>query len=178
MLLLMGFLWLVGPSPSIVRAVSMGELALLGLWLGRGRLDVYGVLTLTALGGLIAQPAWLFDVGFQLSYLAVLGLTLSGRAAARLPERWPQWLRLAVVATLLAETFTLPVVAGNFHQVPLVGLPANLLAEAVMTPLVPLGLLAGLLGPLGWLVNSVDGLLLDALLWTARTITDHAHRDG
>jgi competence protein ComEC len=64
MVLLLGFLWLVGFAPSIVRAVSMAELGLLGLWLGRGRLDVYGVLSLTALGGLIAQPAWLFDAGF------------------------------------------------------------------------------------------------------------------
>ncbi|WP_407540441.1 ComEC/Rec2 family competence protein [Deinococcus radiomollis] len=169
MLLLLGFLLLVGFAPSIVRAVSMGELALLGLWLGRGRLDVYGVLSLTALGGLIVQPAWLFDVGFQLSYLAVLGLTLSGRAAAWLPERWPEWVRLALVASLLAEAATLPVVAGNFHQLSLVGLPANLLAEAVMAALVPLGFLAGLMGPLGWLPNSLNGLLLDALLWVAGT---------
>ena len=168
MALLLGFLWLVGTAPSIVRAVSMGELALTGLWLGRGRLDVYGVLCLTALGGLAVQPAWLFDVGFQLSYLAVLGLTLSGRAAALLPERWPEWLRLALVASLPAEAGTLPV-AGNFHQLPLVGLPANLLAEAVMAALVPLGFLAGLLGPLGWIPNSLSGLLLGALLWIART---------
>ena len=169
MALLLGFLWLVGTAPSIVRAVSMGELALLGLWLGRGRLDVYGVLCLTALGGLTAQPAWLFDTGFQLSYLAVLGLTLSGRAAAKLPERWPEWLKVPVTATLLAEGFTLPVVAGSFHQLSIVGLPANLLAEAVMVALVPLGFLAGLLGPLGWLPNTINGLLLDALLWIAQT---------
>ncbi|MGY2895395.1 DNA internalization-related competence protein ComEC/Rec2 [Deinococcus sp. UYEF24] len=169
MLLLPGFLLLVGFAPSIVRAVSMGELALLGLWLGRGRLDVYGVLSLTALGGLAVQPAWLFDVGFQLSYLAVLGLTLSGRAAAWLPERWPEWVRLPLVASLLAEAATLPVVAGNFHQLSLVGLPANLLAEGVMAALVPLGFLAGLMGPLGWLPNSLNGLLLDALLWISGT---------
>ena len=169
MALLLGFLWLVGTAPSIVRAVSMGELVLIGLWLGRGRLDVYGVLCLTALGGLIAQPAWLFDAGFQLSYLAVLGLTLSGRATTKLPERWPEWLKLPVTATLLAEAATLPVVAGSFHQLSLVGLPANLLAEAVMAALVPLGFVAGLLGPLGWLPNTVNGLLLDALLWIAQT---------
>ena len=120
MALLLGFLWLVGTAPSIVRAVGMGELALLGLWLGRGQLDVYGVLCLTALGGLTAQPAWLFDAGFQLSYLAVLGLTLSGRAAEKLPERWPEWLKVPVTATLLAEGFTLPVVAGSFRQLSIV----------------------------------------------------------
>jgi competence protein ComEC len=111
----------------------------------------------------------LVHLTYQLSYLAVLGLTLSGRAAARLPARWPEWLRLALVATLLAEAATLPVVAGNFHQLPLVGLPANLIAEALMALLVPLGFLAGLLGPLGWLANSLTGWLLSGLLWTAQT---------
>jgi competence protein ComEC len=99
----------------------------------------------------------------------VLGLTLSGRAAAKLPERWPEWLRLALVATVLAEAATMPVVAGNFHQLPLVGLPANLIAEGLMAALVPLGFLAGLLGPLGWLANSLTGWLLSGLLWTAQT---------
>ncbi|WP_425146493.1 DNA internalization-related competence protein ComEC/Rec2 [Deinococcus sp.] len=167
--LLLGFLWLVGPTPSITRAVLMGAAALLGQWLGRGRLDVYGVLGLTALAGLAAQPAWLFDVGFVLSYLAVLGLTLSTWAAGRLPARWPEWIKLPLVATVLAEAATLPVVAGSFHQLPLASLPANLLAEAVMAALVPLGFLAGLLGPLGWLPNLLNGWLLDALLWIART---------
>ncbi|ULH14860.1 DNA internalization-related competence protein ComEC/Rec2 [Deinococcus sp. KNUC1210] len=170
MIVLLGaFLWLVGPSPSITRAVLMGAAVLAGQWSGRGRLDVYGVLALTALVGLAAQPAWLFDVGFVLSYLAVLGLTLSSWAASRLPERWPTWIRFPLVATVLAEAATLPVVAGSFHQVPLTGLPANLLAEGVMAALVPLGFLAGLLGPLGFVPNALNGLLLNALLWIAHT---------
>ncbi|GGR37992.1 ComEC/Rec2 family competence protein [Deinococcus ruber] len=170
MIVLLGaFLWLVGPSPSITRAVLMGAAVLAGQWFGRGRLDVYGVLALTALVGLAAQPAWLFDVGFVLSYLAVLGLTLSNWAAGRLPPSWPEWIRFPLVATVLAEAATLPVVAGSFHQLPLTGLPANLLAEGVMAALVPLGFLAGLLGPLGFMPNLLNAWLLSALLWIAHT---------
>ena len=161
---LAGFLWLVGPSPSITRAVLMGSLVLLSLWLGRGQLDVYGVLGLAAIASLLYQPGWLFDVGFQLSFLAVLGLTLSGKVAALLPERWPLWLRLALVVTPCAEFATLPVVLSTFGQLPLLSMPANLAAAALMSVLVPLGYLAGVLGPLAGAVNWLLGPLANALL--------------
>ncbi|MHA0037571.1 DNA internalization-related competence protein ComEC/Rec2 [Deinococcus sp. PESE-13] len=162
-------LLLVGATPSITRAVLMGGVALLALMVGRGRPDPLGIVALTASACLLLFPLWLLDVGFQLSFLAVLGLLLSGKLAERLPARWPQWLRLALAATVLAELATLPVIAHNFGQLPLVGLPANLLAAPIMAVLVPLGFLAGLLGPAGGLVNWVVAPLASALLWVAQT---------
>ncbi|MDL2344418.1 DNA internalization-related competence protein ComEC/Rec2 [Deinococcus sp. MIMF12] len=158
------YLMLVGVSPSIFRAVLMGLAVLLAFALGRGRPDPYGTVALAAVACLLPFPLWLLDVGFQLSFLAVLGLTLSGRLAARLPERWPMALRLALVATVLAELATLPVIAGTFGQLPLVGLPANLVAGVIMAALVPVGFLAGLLGPLGVVLSPLTGLLASALL--------------
>jgi len=158
------YLLLVGVSPSIFRACLMGGAVLLAYAIGRGRPDPYGVIALAAVLCLLPFPLWLLDVGFQLSFLAVLGLSLSGKLAARLPGRWPLWLRLALVATVLAELATLPVIAGTFGQLPLVGLPANLIAGVLMAALVPLGFLAGLLGPLAVTVNWLTGLLASALL--------------
>lgn len=160
---------LVGLSPSITRAVLMGFAGLLALVIGRGRPDPLGTVALAAAVCLLLFPLWLLDIGFQLSFLAVLGLLLSPRAAARLPERWPLWLRLALCATVLAELATLPVIAHNFGQLPLVGLPANLLAAPIMAALVPLGALAGVLGPAGGIVNVLAGPLASALLWVAQT---------
>ncbi|ABF45874.1 DNA internalization-related competence protein ComEC/Rec2 [Deinococcus geothermalis DSM 11300] len=164
LLFLAPYLLLVGVSPSLLRAVLMGGAVLAGYALGRGRLDPYGTLALAAVLCLLLFPRWLLDVGFQLSFLAVLGLTLSARLAERLPARWPRWLRLPLAATLLAELATLPVVAGTFGQLPLVGLPANLLAGALMAALVPLGFVAGLLGPFALAVNWLTGLLASLLL--------------
>lgn len=162
--LLFYLLGLVGPSPSITRAVLMGLSVLLALALGRGRPDPLGVIALAAVACLLPFPGWLSDLGFELSFLAVLALTQSARLAARLPERWPQALRLAVAATVLAELGTLPLTASTFGQVPLVGLLANLLAGPIMTLLVPLGFVAGLLGPLGGVVNLAVHPLAAALL--------------
>ncbi|THF84869.1 DNA internalization-related competence protein ComEC/Rec2 [Deinococcus sp. KSM4-11] len=167
--LLIGYLALVGLSPSITRAVIMGGVVLIALAVGRGRVDPYGLSALAALVCLLLFPLWLLDIGFQLSFLAVLALTLAGRAAERLPDTWPLWLRSALAATVLAELATLPVIAGAFGQLPLVGLPANLLAAPIMAALVPAGFLAGLLGPLAAPLNLINGLLAHALLWIAQT---------
>ena len=166
-LLVVYLLFLVGVSPSITRAVVMGGTALVGLALGRGKTDPLGTIALAALVCLLFFPLWLLDLGFQLSFLAVLALTFSGRLADRLPERWPRALRLALSATLLAEAATLPLTAAHFGQIPLVGLPANLAAEVLMTALVPLGFVAGLLGPAAGLVNWLVGPLASLLLGLA-----------
>ncbi|MBZ9713142.1 DNA internalization-related competence protein ComEC/Rec2 [Deinococcus multiflagellatus] len=166
-LLLPYLLLLVQPSPSITRAVIMGAAVLLALALGRGRPDPLGLIALAALACLLLFPLWLLDVGFQLSFLAVLALTQTPRVAERLPARWPHALRLAISATVLAELGTLPVVAGSFGQLPLVGLPANLVAGVIMAALVPLGFVAGLLGPLAAPLNVACGLLASALLAVA-----------
>lgn len=155
---------LVGVSPSITRAVIMGIAVGIGLAIGRGKPDSLGTIALAALACLLLFPLWLLDIGFQLSFLAVLGLMFSGKLAERLPKSWPLALRLALSATILAELATLPVIASNFGQIPVVGLPANLLAELVMILLVPLGFLAGLLGPMAVAVNWLVGPLASVLL--------------
>ncbi|WP_291423787.1 DNA internalization-related competence protein ComEC/Rec2 [Deinococcus sp.] len=158
---------LVGVSPSITRAVIMGLAVLVGLAIGRGKPGALGTVALAALACLLLFPLWLLDTGFQLSFLAVLALLFSGQLAGRLPERWPHALRLALAATVLAELGTLPLIASNFGQVPLVGLPANLLAELLMAVLVPLGFVSGLLGPAAGLVNWAVGPLASLLLGLA-----------
>lgn len=168
-LLLLLFLWVVGLSPSIFRAVLMGWAVLLGWALGRGRPDPLATLSLAALICLLPFPLWLFDLGFQLSFLAVLGLGLTPQLMARLPQRWPFWLRTGLAATMLAELATLPLIAGTFGQIPLVGVFTNLLAAPLMSVLVPLGLVAALLGPLAGVVNWLLGPLLGLLIGLART---------
>jgi len=167
------YLVLVGVQPSIVRAVLQGGAVLLALWVGRGRLELLGTLALAGLLSLTAYPLWIFDVGFQLSYLAVLGIAFAPALSSRFPE-WkgiPQrfkWLERGVkeglVITLVASVATLPLVAHSFGQVPWVALPANLVCGPFMVLLVPLGLLSGFLGPAAVLINWLVGFLADVLL--------------
>lgn len=88
-----GFVALVGASPSVVRAATMTLAALATRALGAGRVMPWTALALAALVGLLSAPQMLFDLSFQLSYLAVAGMLLF----------LPPWLRYLGVSGEEAE---------------------------------------------------------------------------
>ena len=172
MLVLAGYIVVVGFSPSVTRAVIMGVVVLGSLWLGRGKLEALPALGFSAVVTLLLEPRWLSDLGFQLSYLAVLGMILFITPALKLlpkASRPMRYLIGGVAATLGASALTLPLTASSFGLVaPLSPFP-NLIAEALMQILVPLGFVTALLGPaLGGIVNAITLPLAWLLLETAR----------
>ncbi|RDI95239.1 DNA internalization-related competence protein ComEC/Rec2 [Meiothermus sp. QL-1] len=167
-LLLLGYLWLVGPFPSLVRAVIMAALVLLGLFVGRGRVALLPALSLALFVHLLLEPHALFSLSAQLSYLAVLGLAL---VLPRLPRLsgWKQWLWASISLTLAAQLLTLPLLLHHFHQLPLVSPLSNLLVLPLLSLLVPLGFLKLLLGEvLAWAVEGLGRLVLGLVGWLAQ----------
>ncbi len=173
-----GFAVLVGLSPSVLRAGTMAAALLASLWLGAGRLGVWPALSLAALLALLLNPSHLFDLSFQLSYLAVVGIvvfagpTLRALHASSLPWWHPRALVLgALVVSVGAQAPLLPLLAHTFGSVPLLGPVVNVVALPLATLLVPLGFLAGLVGlvslPLAELLNDLATLPAAALIWTA-----------
>lgn len=129
---------LAGWSVSAVRACLAG---ISGLLLSREdkALDGVSLAAATALVILVWSPLSLFDVGFQLSYSAVLGILL-------LAPRWQQILRVplagpAVGISLAAGVGTFPVVTWYFFAVPVLAPAANLLAVPLVSLILPVGLL-------------------------------------
>jgi competence protein ComEC len=77
------------------------------------------------------QPFWLWDVGFQLSYAAVLSILLFFRPIYNwlyFPNKLLQWLWKLAAVSLAAQVLTLPISLYYFHQFPLLFLIANLVA--------------------------------------------------
>jgi competence protein ComEC len=150
-------------EPSVLRAIVMASIALLGAFLGRPVPARRGLL-LAALVLVLADPFLLRSVGFLLSVGAAGGIVLLARPIAlRLPG--PRWLREPLSVTLAAELGVAPVLLSTFGTVPLVALPANLLAEPLVGPLTMWGLVAGMGGAaLGTraaaLLQAPTGLLL------------------
>lgn len=160
---IVGFLLLAGAQGSVVRAVLMGAVALLALEFGWRARPIPLLLT-TVVTMLLIQPAWLVDVGFQLSAVATAGLLVSASPlelaiAARLPPGRPGrpgWLRRtlapALAVPLAASLWTLPLQLLHFGVVPIYAVPANLAAGPLLTPLtlaaMGLSLVALLLPPL------------------------------
>ena len=128
-------------EPSVLRAGAMVSVAVLASHVGRPARGVR-VLALAVSGLLLVDPFLLHSVGFALSTGATLGITLlAGPCARRL--RGPTWLRESLGTTLAAQVGVLPVLVPVFGSLPLVSVPANLLAVPLAAPLTIWGLVAG-----------------------------------
>jgi competence protein ComEC len=142
-----------GGDPAAVRAAIMGGLLVLAPLFGR-RYDVLSALALAAFMMTALQPDLLFDVGFQLTMLATLGIPLFTPAFEQVAQRllWPSCVADALhpLVTLLAVTLaaqfaTLPIIAQVFGVTSFIAPVANLLVAPLLAPLMLLGGLVALL---------------------------------
>lgn len=174
---------LVGASASVVRAAIMGSLSVIALHLGRQN-DALNALAVSALVMTLHNPFALWDIGFQLSFAATLGLIL---LVPRLQERANTLLaRLlpgdqaeqvvglandAVIVTLAAQIATWPIIVYNFRQFAVLGLLANFLILPVQPAVMIWGGLATVAGlillPAGQALGWVAWLFL---AYTIRTV--------
>lgn len=142
------FALMVGASATVVRATIMALLVLLAH--GTGRL--YAVTRALLVAGVIMllhDPRILvFDVSFQLSFLATVGLiyfsSLIEPRVRWITERW--WLREIVVATIATQLFVLPFLLYKMGTLSLVSLPVNLLVLVAIPATMLFGFIAGLAG--------------------------------
>lgn len=178
---------LVGASASVVRAAIMGTLYMLGRHLGR---PTYAPASLAAaaVGMTLLNPLVLWDVGFQLSFAATLGLVLYvdrlEKGAIRLLTRGLSeersrlalgFLSDALLVTLAAQIATLPLTLYYFRRLSLVSLLTNFLILPAQPGVMVWGGLATLAGmlwlPLGEVLGWVAWLFLtytiEVVRWAA-----------
>lgn len=153
------FVIMVGASSSVVRAGIMGALGLIALNLGRVNV-ITNALSLTAAVMVGINPKILhFDVGFQLSFFALLGLIYIAPLIEPYFIRIPKVIRIYLVATLSAQIFTVPLLLLNFDRLSLIAPITNLLVLPVIPITMLFGFIAGLLSfvhqflalPLAWI---------------------------
>ena len=133
-------------EPSVLRAIAMAIIGLVAGYLGRPAVGSR-VLVLAVAALLVVDPFLLHSVGFLLSCGASLGIAVLARPiGARL--RGPGWLREVLAVTLAAQLGVAPVLLPVFGSVPLVSLPANLVAVPLAAPLTVWGLASGVIGGL------------------------------
>lgn len=158
---LLGFVVLVTPEPSVLRAAVMATLVLAAT--ARGR-PLRGLPTLAlAVLVLLAVDPWLSrSYGFVLSVLATAGLlVLSGPIAGALGRWLPRWLAAALAIPIAAQLACQPVLILLNPKIPTYGVVANLLAE----PAAPIATVVGLVACVLLPVLPVIGNLLVQVAW-------------
>ncbi len=160
-LLIAGFVWFVGPTPSVIRAAIMGSLVLFSVILGRQN---WSILTYTLTCGLmlLMKPEWILDLSFQLSAAATLGIILfAGKPTGK-------FLVDDFRITLAAQVFTIPLILFTFERVSLIAPITNVLIGWTIPILTPLGMLVAVAGwiflPLGQMFAWVAWVFLQYLI--------------
>lgn len=173
---LWGFAVMSGLSPSVVRAVAMFSLFIFASLVTSERFSGFLTLTLTAFLMLLYQPFYLFDVSFQLSFVAVLAIlcfypVFSGWCPLRSKPFRYVWNLLSL--SLAAQLGTLPFVLHYFGTFPTYFLLANLLVSPLSVCILGCALGAILLSvvfPFGgmWAVKALQFstvALNDSMAW-------------
>jgi competence protein ComEC len=158
-LALITFLCLTGLQPSVLRAVIMGFAALVGLALNR-KVKQLGSLLLAATLLLIFNPLWIWDLGFQLSFLATLGLVVTVPAIINRLDWLPSAIAALIAVPLAATIWTLPVQLFVFGVVP----AYSLLLNIITTPLISILSIGGIISAIAGLMFPEAGSVLASLL--------------
>lgn len=162
--LILGLLWfyalLTGCTPSVLRSVIMLSVFLIGKTYSRPA-NTYNIISFAAFMMLVYDPFLIWDVGFQLSFLAVLGLIYLQpklQACWPIPNKWGYKLWGLIAMSLAAQLFTFPLSIYYFHQFPLFFLLSNLFILVPITLLMYLGILL-LIPGLEFLAPAVSWLI-------------------
>jgi competence protein ComEC len=146
---------LTGAGASIQRAGIMGAAGVAAALASRPASRWYALL-LAAGATLAINPRAEGDIGWQLSFAAVLGILcfcapLSRLLAGSEPGRLRRALAEAAALTISATLATAPLTAFHFETLSVVALPANLLAVPAEAPVMWAGMLAAAAGQVSWL---------------------------
>jgi len=159
------FLWmyafLTGLSPSVIRSALMFSLVAVGGALER-RSQIYNTIFVSAFFMLLINPDYLFDVGFQLSYSAVLSIVFFQRTIAGfvvVQNKLLRWVRDLFAVSIAAQLGTLPVTLYYFQQFPNYFLLTNLVAIPLSTVVIYLSVLLLFISGVPYLSLAVAFLL-------------------
>ncbi|PRZ31403.1 competence protein ComEC [Antricoccus suffuscus] len=140
--LLIAFVLVARPEPSVLRAAAMGVVTLIALASGRPRAAI-PALAAAVIVLLFVAPSLATAAGFALSVVATGGIVIfSPPWTARLSRYMPKPLAMAVAVAASAGLATAPIIVTLYPMLNLVSIPANLLAAPVVAPATILGVIA------------------------------------
>ena len=169
------FAFIAGMPPSLVRATAMCSVVQMALVVGHMQ-ELKNAIGIALFAMLIWNPLQIMDVGFQLSFLSIIGIATVGiplcQWAKNKVGRWAYFTDIVAIS-ITCTLFTFPLVAYHFGQVPLYSIISNLFVTVIATLFMWTAVMWWIFA---WcqFVNSVLTTLLDflanAMIFTADTV--------
>lgn len=167
------FALVAGFSPSVVRSVTMFSFVAIGMY-SRRKTYIFYTFYCSILIILIFEPSFLFDVGFQLSYLALFFILW---LQPEFEKIWQPKNKVALhfwqvfTITLAAQLGTMPLSLYYFHQFPGLFFLTNLLIMFLMSVIMGVGLVFVLIA--FWTkIPSYIAIILEKLIWLLNFIIE------
>ena len=151
------FLGLTGFQPAVGRSVVMGMAVLIGLRTNR-KINQLSSLFIAGTLLLVINPLWVWDIGFELSFLATLGLIVTVEPLQAKLDWLPPTIADLITVPLAASIWTLPIQLYVFKVFPFYSLPANILTSPLIS-IISIG------GTIGALIGSIVPILGSAVSW-------------
>jgi len=185
LLALWSFGIVAGLAPSVVRSVTMFSFVAVGMFLRRS-INIYNTLAVSILVILLFQPSFLFDIGFQLSYVALFFIVWLQPLLSSLwspKNKILTYLWDIITVSFAAQIGTFPISIYYFHQFPGLFFVTNLVILPGMSIILALGVVVMMLAafdviimPLLKVLEGSIWLLNKIIAWVA-SFEDFIFRD-
>ncbi len=170
-ILVISFLWfyaiMTGLSASVMRATTMFSFIVIGKELINRKSSIYNTLAVSAIVLMIINPYIVYQVGFQLSYVAVLGIVYLQPKLNKLFYSKYKFIRgiwAITCVSIAAQIATFPLSLHYFHQFPTYFFISNLIVIPAAFCVFYLGVFLFVIAPFGGL-SLVVGKLINAVVW-------------
>jgi len=172
------YVMMIGFRASAIRAFIMGVIVMYGLKIGRLSKSLNALIFSAVILLIINPKLLLFDIGFQLSFLAVLGIMIFYKKF----EKWLKFIsdkfkiRSIVCMTFSAQILTLPLVIYYFGVVSVISPISNLLILPVLPLIMILGIcmifLAFIWSKIGVVLGIMVWIILKYVLWSVKVLSE------
>lgn len=149
------FSLLAGASPSVLRSAVLFTCIGVGKMVNRKSISI-NTMALSAVLLMLHNPFWLWDLGFQLSYSAVLSILLFHKPifnTIEISKNWLNYIWDSISLTLSAQILTTPISLYWFHQFPVYFLVSNLIAVPISGIILTLELAICVLYKWSWAIR-------------------------
>jgi len=161
-----------GLPPSVNRAATMCSFMVVASEIKRKTL-IYNTLAATAFMLLLINPIWLYNVGFQLSFFAVLGIVFLQKRISHIftiQNKIGDYLWQLTAVSMAAQLLTMPLGLYYFHQFPTYFWLSNWLVIPLATVLLGGGLLLLAISPIPFAASLLGKLLHWLIYWQNKLI--------
>lgn len=163
---LLFYLTLTGFYPSVLRASFMGIGVLVALGDDNRQINILASLCLTGFILLLINPLWIWDLGFQLSFLATLGLIVTLPAIIAHLDFLPLSVAGLVAVPLSATIWVLPLQGYIFNRLPLYSIFTNIIVSPLVLIVSLGGVITGFIGLFFPVIASAIAFILYPFIWS------------